>query len=50
MHLEERKKQLFTFFGKISPKKLKKDQLLILVLAGILLLVIAIPTEKKGDG
>lgn len=48
--MEERKKQLFTFFGKISPKKLKKDQLLILVLAGILLLVIAIPTEKKGDG
>ena len=26
--MEERKKQLFTFFGKISPKKLKKDQLL----------------------
>lgn len=48
--MEERKKQLFTFFGKISKKKLKKDQLLILVLAGILLLVIALPTEKKGDG
>ena len=48
--MEERKKQLFTFFGKISSKKKKKDQLLILVLAGILLLVIAIPTEKKGDG
>lgn len=48
--MEERKKQLFTFWEKVSRKKLKKDQLLILVLVGILLLVIALPTEKKGDG
>lgn len=48
--MEGRKKQLSTFLGKISLKKLKKDQLLIVVLAGILLLVIALPTEKKGDG
>lgn len=30
-------------------KHLKKDQLLILLLAGILLLVISLPTEKKGE-
>lgn len=30
-------------------KRLKKDQLLILLLAGILLLVISLPTEKKGE-
>lgn len=34
---------------KIPINKIKKDQLLILALAGILLLVIALPTEKKGD-
>ncbi len=39
---------LFHIPGKISLKKIKKDQLLIVVLAGILLLVIALPTEKKG--
>lgn len=48
MLLEGGKKKLFTIPGKISLKKIKKDQLLILVLAGILLLVIALPTEKKG--
>lgn len=30
-------------------KHLKKDQLLILLLAGVLLLVISLPTEKKGE-
>lgn len=46
--MEDLKKRLFEIPKKISLKKLKKDQLLILVLAGILLLVIALPTEKKG--
>ena len=48
MNLEGGKEQLFKISRKISLKKLKKDQLLILVLAGILLLIIALPTEKKG--
>lgn len=48
MDLEGGKRKLFTILGKISLKKMKKDQLLILALAGILLLVIALPTEKKG--
>lgn len=46
--MEDLKKRLFEIPKKISLKKLKKDQLLILLLAGILLLVIALPTEKKG--
>ena len=46
--MEDLKKRLFEIPKKISLKKLKKDQLMILVLAGILLLVIALPTEKKG--
>ena len=49
MDLEGKKKRLFTVPEKISLKKLKKDQLLILALAGILLLVIALPAEKKRD-
>jgi len=49
MDLEGKKRRLFAVPEKISLKKLKKDQLLILVLAGILLLVIALPAEKKGD-
>ena len=31
-------------------KWLKKDNLLILLLAGVLLVVIALPTEKGGQG
>ena len=39
------------FLKALRGKKLKKDQLLIVLLAGILLLVIAIPGgEKKGEG
>lgn len=34
--------------GKLNLKKLKKDQLLILLLAGVLLIVIAIPTGKSS--
>lgn len=34
---------------KTSLKKMKKDQLLILILSGILLLVIALPTEKTQE-
>lgn len=40
--MEDRWKKVFHF-----PEKLKKDQLLILLLSGILLLVIAIPTGNK---
>ncbi len=46
--MKDGKNRLFTIPEKISLKNMKKDQLLILVLAGILLLVIALPTEKKG--
>lgn len=43
-------KQLLEMFkGKLSPKKWKKDQLLIVLLAGILLVVIAFPTGKKSS-
>ena len=49
--MEGRKKQLFTipknFPKNFSLKKLKKDQILILLLAGILLLVISLPVDKK---
>lgn len=37
-----------TFFHKLKQKKIKKDQLLILFLLGVLLLVVALPTGKKS--
>lgn len=44
-------KQLFEGISKkMSPKKWKKDQLIIVLLVGILLIVIAIPSGKKSSG
>lgn len=45
----DRKRQLFAIPKNFSLKKMKKDQLLILLLAGILLLVISLPAGREGD-
>lgn len=42
-------KKLGELFSKFSVRKLKKDQLLILLLAGILLVVIALPTGETKE-
>jgi stage III sporulation protein AG len=47
--LDVKKKKRFEIPKNFSIKKLKKDQLLILLLVGILLVVIAIPTGKGKD-
>lgn len=48
--MEWNKKKLQEMTKNFSVKKLKKDQLLILFLVGVLLLVIAIPTGSKKSG
>ena len=47
--MDVKKKKRFEIPKNFSIKKLKKDQLLILLLVGILLVVIAIPTGKGKD-
>ena len=46
--MEDKKKQISGWIEKLRLGKWKKDQILILFLAGILLLVIAVPTENQS--
>ena len=45
---KEKKSNVNDWLKKVNIKNLKKDQLLIIFLVGILLIVIAIPTDKPG--
>ena len=47
--MEDRLRKVFHLPEKFSVRKLKKDQIMILLLSGILLLVIAIPTGDKDQ-
>lgn len=47
--MEDKKKRMWRFPEGLKPGKLKKDQILILFLAGVLLLVIAIPVGGKKE-
>lgn len=46
---EHGKQLLKSLMGKLSPGKWKKDQLLIVLLVGILFVVLALPTGKEGS-
>ena len=47
--MDDRLRKTFRIPEKFSVRKLKKDQLLIILLSGVLLLVIAIPAGDKDD-
>jgi len=47
---DDRKKRYWKIPGNFSLKDIKKEQLLILLLTGILLLVIALPAQRKDSG